>query len=53
MNEDPKDQGEKRPENAAPVDSAKEEKPDPNVVVPAYQYLTEGYDPDSLKKRKD
>lgn len=53
MNEEPKDQVGKPPETAVPVAPAKEEKPDPNVVVPAYQYLTEGYDPDSLKKRKD
>ena len=26
----------------------KEEKLDPNVIVPAYQYLTEGYNPDDL-----
>lgn len=28
----------------------KKEKPDPDVVVPTYQYLTEGYNPDDLPK---
>ena len=28
-----------------------EPKPDPNVKVPKYQYLTEGFDPDQINKR--
>jgi hypothetical protein len=30
----------------------KDEKPDPNIKPPAYQWLTEGYDPDQAGNRK-
>jgi hypothetical protein len=41
---------ENKPKETPPPPSS-EEKPDPNIKPPAYEYITEGFDVDRLKKK--
>jgi hypothetical protein len=38
--------------DARSISSEDEPQPDPDVKVPKYQYLTEGFDPDRIPERK-